>query len=385
MTSMDVKGAHIPPQSAEPPMIQMLTPDGTRVSGGKYEEYAADIDAETLRGFYRDMVLARRVDTEGTALQRQGQLGLWPPLLGQEAAQIGFGRATRPQDFIFPTYREHGLAITRGIDPEILLGIFRGVSHSGWDPQEHRLHSYTIVIGSQTLHATGYAMGIALDGDVGTGDNDRDAVAVACFGDGASSQGDVSEALTYAGAFNAPVLFFCQNNQWAISEPTSVQTPTPLYTRGVGFGVPGVRVDGNDVIAMYCAARASLDSVRGGHGPLLLEAYTYRMGAHTTADDPTKYRSDAETAAWAAKDPIDRLEKYMRAQGMLDDAYEAQVHADADALAARIREACVNMPDPAPESMFAHVYSHDHAQVEEEAAWFSEYQASFEADGQEGR
>lgn len=381
MTSIDVTGTQVPPHAAEPPMIQMLTPEGTRVSGGKYEEYAADIDADMLRGLYRDMIIARRIDTEGTALQRQGQLGLWPPLLGQEAAQIGFGRATRPQDFIFPTYREHGLAITRDIDPEILLGIFRGVSHSGWDPQEHRFHSYTIVIGSQTLHATGYAMGIALDGDVGTGDNSRDAVAVACFGDGASSQGDVSEALTFAGSFKAPVLFFCQNNQWAISEPTSVQTTAPLYTRGVGFGVPGVRVDGNDVIAMYCAARASLDSVRAGHGPLLLEAYTYRMGAHTTADDPTKYRSDAETAAWAAKDPIARLEKYLRAGGMLDEAFEAGVQKDADALAARIREACMAMPDPQPESMFAHVYSHEHAQVAEERAWFEDYRVSFEDEG----
>lgn len=363
-------------KQAVPHMIQMLTPEGERISSGEYDVFAAELSTQDLFAFYRDMVLVRRVDAEGNALQRQGQLGLWAPLLGQEAAQIGLGHALRPQDFVFPTYREHGLAWTRGIDPTELLGIFRGQSHGGWDPQANRFHTYTIVIGSQVLHATGYAMGIQMDGDVGTGDRDRDAIAVACFGDGASSQGDVSEGLTFAGAFNAPVLFYCQNNQWAISEPTHVQTSVPLNQRGRGFGVPGIRVDGNDVLATYAVARASADSIRAGNGPLLIEAYTYRMGAHTTADDPTKYRSDAETEAWAAKDPILRLRRYLEKEGIADSDFAA-VDEEADALAARIRATCMEMEPPAPEAMWEHVYTEPHSLVEEERREYLAYLDSF--------
>ncbi|GAA4283607.1 thiamine pyrophosphate-dependent enzyme [Brevibacterium daeguense] len=363
-------------------MIQMLTPDGERISSGEYDAFAAELDDEDLRGFYKDMVLVRRVDAEGNALQRQGQLGLWAPLLGQEAAQIGMGRALRPQDFVFPTYREHGVAWCRGVAPETLLGLFRGQNHGGWDPQEHNFHTYTIVIGSQTLHATGYAMGVGLDGEVGTGDPARDTATVACFGDGATSQGDVSEALTFAGAFNAPVLFFCQNNQWAISEPTSVQTRVPLFMRGQGFGVPGVRVDGNDIIAMYAVARASLDSVRAGHGPMLIEAFTYRMGAHTTADDPTKYRDAATTEAWAAKDPITRLRAHLESLGTPEEFF-VEVDAEADALAARIRENCISMAEPDPAEIFAYAYREPHSLVEEERAEYLDYLASFE-DSTEG-
>lgn len=362
---------------SEPPMIQMLTPEGDRIESGEYDGFAAELSDDDLRGFYRDMVLVRRVDAEGNALQRQGQLGLWAPLLGQEAAQIGMGRALRAQDFVFPTYREHGLAWCRGVAPETLLGMYRGQNHGGWDPQEHRFHTYTIVIGSQALHATGYAMGIGLDGDVGTGDRDRDAISVACFGDGATSQGDVSEALTFAGAFHAPVLFFCQNNQWAISEPTSVQTPVPLYTRGQGFGVPGLRVDGNDIIAMYAVARASADNVRSGAGPMLLEAFTYRMGAHTTADDPTKYRDAALDEEWKAKDPIVRLRRYLEKHTDTPADFFADVDTAADELAARIREACVSMETPPVEEIFDSVFVEPHPLIEEERAEYLAYLDSF--------
>ncbi len=364
-------------QSSEPRMIQMLTEDGNRVESGEYDAFAAELTDEDLRGFYRDMVLVRRIDAEGAALQRQGQLGLWAPLFGQEAAQIGMGRAARSQDFVFPTYREHGLAYTRGVEPETLLSIFRGQNHGGWDPQEHRFHTYTIVIGSQALHATGYAMGISMDGDVGTGDIERDTVSIACFGDGATSQGDVSEALTFAGAFHAPVLFFCQNNQWAISEPTHVQSAAPLSTRGEGFGVPGIRVDGNDIIAMYSVARASLDSVRAGHGPMLIEAFTYRRGAHTTADDPTKYRDKAEEEIWEDRDPITRLKAYLDKHTETSDEFFAEVDAEADTLAARIRHNCMTMENPDGVEMFAHVTAEPHSLVDEERAEFLAYQASF--------
>ena len=227
-----------------PELVQLLTPEGERVH---HPEFDLDFSAEQIRGFYRDMVLTRRIDTEATALQRHGELGIWAQLLGQEAAQIGAGRALRPQDYVFPTYREHGVAWCKGIDPLKLLGPFRGVDHGSWDPHEFNFGLYTIVIGAQCLHATGYAMGMQRDGVVGTGDPDRDAAVIAHFGDGASSQGDVNESFIFAASYNAPVVFFCQNNQWAISEPIERQTRIPLYQRALGFGFPGIRVDGKEL------------------------------------------------------------------------------------------------------------------------------------------
>lgn len=358
-------------------VVQMLTPDGTRVPNSDFDAYAHELTVDDLKGFYRDMVLIRRVDAEGNALQRQGQLGLWVPLLGQEAAQIGLGRALRPQDYVFPTYREHGVAWCRGVEPETLLGIFRGQNHSGWDPKDNNFNVYTIVIGSQVMHATGYAMGVQIDGAVGTGDMDRDTIAVACCGDGATSQGDVSEALTFAGAFRSPVLFYVQNNQWAISEPNSVQTSVPLYTRGQGFGVPGVRVDGNDILAVYSVCRAYADRIRSGQGPMLIEAYTYRMGAHTTADDPTKYRDAAEVEAWKPKDPILRVRKYLENTNDVDAAFFTAIDDEADALAERIRSACVNMEPPPVDEIFDSVFVEPHPMIEEEQREYKEYLASF--------
>ena len=227
---------------------------------------------------------------------------------GQEAAQIGSGRALRPQDFVFPTYREHGVAWCRDVDPLRLLGLFRGVDQGGWDPNDDNFGLYTIVIGAQTLHATGYAMGMQRDGVVGTGDPDRDAAVVAYFGDGATSQGDVNEAFIFAASYNAPVVFFCQNNQWAISEPIERQSRIPLYQRALGFGFPGVRVDGNDVLARYAVTKAALQRAREGSGPTFVEAYTYRMGAHTTTDDPTRYRLSEDLEHWKLKDPIARVQ-----------------------------------------------------------------------------
>src|SRR5690606_5025783 len=170
-----------------PDMVQLLTPEGQRLANETYDAVIGALTDDELRGFYRDLVLIRRVDTEATALQRQGELGIWASLLGQEAAQVGAGRALRPQDYAFPSYREHGVAWCRGVDPMNLLGLFRGVNHGGWDPHEKNFHLYTIVIGAQALHATGYAMAIQRDGDVGTDDPDRDAAVISFFGDGATS------------------------------------------------------------------------------------------------------------------------------------------------------------------------------------------------------
>lgn len=361
-----------------PEMVQLLTPEGQRVENTEYDHYVSGLTDEDLRGFYRDLVLIRRVDAEATALQRQGELGIWASLLGQEAAQVGSGRAMRPQDYAFPTYREHGVAWCRGVNPLNLLGLFRGVNHGGWDPNEKNFHLYTIVIGAQTLHATGYAMGIQRDGDVGTGDEDRDAAVIAYFGDGASAQGDVNEAFVYAAVNNAPVVFFCQNNQWAISEPNERQTRIPLYQRARGFGFPGVRVDGNDVLAVYAVTQQALNAARSGQGPTFVEAYTYRMGAHTTSDDPTKYRVSAEVEVWKHRDPIERLKSYLVHEKRADQDFFDAIDAEADELAATVREGCLSMPDPAPESMFDHVYVEETPLVAAERREFVEYHAGFE-------
>ena len=363
-----------------PDMIQVLTPEGERLDTAPPEclEIVDALTDDELRSFYRDLVLIRRFDAEATALQRQGELGLWASLLGQEAAQVGSGRALRPQDYAFPTYREHGVAWCRGVDPVNLMGMFRGVNHGGWDPNEKNFHLYTIIIGAQTLHATGYAMGVQRDGAVGTGDPQRDTAVIAYFGDGATSQGDVSESLVFAGVNNSPVVFFCQNNQWAISEPNEKQTRAPLYHRARGFGFPGLRVDGNDVLAVYAVTKLALDAARAGQGPSFIEAFTYRMGAHTTSDDPTKYRMSAEVEVWKLRDPIERLKAWLAHQGKADGTYFARIAQEADDLGADVRARCLALPDPAGTDMFAHVYGAPHPVMEREEAEFAAYQASFE-------
>ncbi|MFW6203986.1 MAG: pyruvate dehydrogenase (acetyl-transferring) E1 component subunit alpha [Actinomycetota bacterium] len=346
-----------PPAAAEYPLVQLLTPEGERVSDEEYDPLVADVTDEDLRGCYRDMVMARRVDTEAVALQRHGELGLWASLLGQEATQVGSGRALRPQDHVFPTYREHGVAWCRGVDPAQLLGLFRGVDQGSWNPRENNFHLYTIVVGAQTLHATGYAMGVQRDGAVGTGDPDRDTAVVAYFGDGATSQGDVNESFIWASVFNAPVVFICQNNQWAISEPLERQTRVPLYKRAVGFGFPGVRVDGNDVLACLAVTRGALQHARDGEGPTMIEAFTYRMGAHTTTDDPTRYRSPSELEHWKLKDPIERVKAYLTRAGAADQQFFDEVDSEAEELAEHLRTTCRSLPDPHPTSIFEHVYA----------------------------
>ncbi|WP_214109948.1 pyruvate dehydrogenase (acetyl-transferring) E1 component subunit alpha [Acrocarpospora catenulata] len=352
---------------APPELVQLLTPEGERV---EHPDYEIDLTAEEVRSLYRDLVLVRRIDLEAVALQRQGELGLWASLLGQEAAQVGSGRALTDADMAFPTYREHGVAWCRDVDPLHLLSLFRGVNHGGWDPQEHNFHLYSIVIGSQTLHAVGYAMGIQRDG--------AEAATIVYFGDGATSQGDVNEAFIWASVFNAPVVFFCQNNQWAISEPLEKQSRIPLYKRASGFGFPGVRVDGNDVFACLAVTRKALAAARAGQGPTLVEAFTYRMGAHTTSDDPTRYRVADELEAWKLKDPIERVKAYLFRGQLADQEFFDKVEAEADALGKELRRRCLALPDPAPEAIFQHVYAEPHALMAEEREQYLTYLAGFE-------
>jgi 2-oxoisovalerate dehydrogenase E1 component alpha subunit len=358
------------PESAE--FVQLLTPEGERID---HPDYPLEVSAAQVQALYRDLVLVRRIDFEAIALQRQGQLGIWASLLGQEAAQVGSGRALGPRDMAFPTYREHGVAWCRGLDPTKLLELYRGVSHGGWDPKEHNFHLYTIVIGSQTLHATGYAMGIQRDGAVGGDDGEA---VIAYFGDGATSQGDVNEAFIWASVTNAPVVFFCQNNQWAISEPLERQSRVPLYQRAHGFGFPGVRVDGNDVLACLAVTRKALQAAREGQGPTLIEAFTYRMGAHTTTDDPTRYRLAAELETWKLKDPIERVKAYLVRNDLADEKFFSDLEAESAEVGARIRKACLEMPDPDPLAIFENVYVEPNALLESERDQYAAYLETFE-------
>jgi pyruvate dehydrogenase E1 component alpha subunit len=335
-------------------LVQLLTPEGQRIASADYE---SSLSGDEIFGFYRDMAIVRRICNEATSLQRQGQLALWAPVLGQEGAQIGCGRALEPSDFTFPSYREHGVAWCRGVPPEDMLRIFRAVTNGGWDPQRYRHNVPTVVLGNQALHAVGYAMGVQRDG--------AEEAVMTFFGDGASSQGDVLESFVWASSFNAPIVFFCQNNQWAISEPSSLQTKIPLYHRAQGFGFPGVRVDGNDVLAVYEVTKRALDHARAGAGPTLIEAFTYRMGAHTTSDDPTRYRIDAEVEIWKHRDPIERVKSLLVHEFKVKAVAFDEVAREADAIALKLREDVLAMDRPDPLSMFDHAYAAPHPLVEE--------------------
>ncbi|GAA5227222.1 pyruvate dehydrogenase (acetyl-transferring) E1 component subunit alpha [Paeniglutamicibacter antarcticus] len=356
------------PEGAEP-YLQVIAPDGTRRPCPELDQWVQDLDAPALEKLYIDMACIRRLDNEGTALQRQGELGLWAPLLGQEAAQIGSGRALEHEDFIFPSYREHGVAYCRGVDPHDLLRMWRGAAPSGWNPYEVNIANQQIVIGAQTLHAAGYAMGLKFDGS--------SAAAITYFGDGATSQGDVSEAMVFAASYQAPLVFFCQNNHWAISEPVSTQSVGYIADRAKGFGLATWRVDGNDVIAVMAATRAALAHVRTGSGPAFIEAVTYRMGAHTTADDPTRYRDALELEQWAAKDPLDRIAAHLDTLGTdLGELKERTATATND-MAAGLREAITTMPEPSVDDLFSNVYSHSHPWLEEQRENYADYLAGF--------
>jgi pyruvate dehydrogenase E1 component, alpha subunit len=327
---------------------QLLTPDGDRVADPDFDPWVSDVFAEQLLSLYQDMVLVRRIDTEATALQRQGQLVLWPPLLGQEAAQVGSARALRSDDFVFPSYRENGVAYLRGAELTGILRPWRATSLSGWSPYDINVAVPAVIIGAQTLHAVGYAMGCQRDG--------TDAVSIAYFGDGATSEGDTNEAMIFAASYGAPVVFFCQNNHWAISEPVGLQAHRPIADRAPGFGIPSVRIDGNDVLAVMAATRQALERARRGEGPTFIEAVTYRMGPHTTSDDPTRYRGNEELAEWAGRDPIVRVERHLEKAGVLTDELRAGVKATADDMAARLRSGCIALPKADPMSMFDNVF-----------------------------
>ncbi|MGG5175539.1 pyruvate dehydrogenase (acetyl-transferring) E1 component subunit alpha [Pseudarthrobacter sp. J1763] len=356
--------------------VQLISAEGTRTPSAEWDPWLSDVDEATLVGLYEDMVVIRRIDNEATALQRQGELALWPPLLGQEASQIGSGRALRHDDFVFSSYRENGVAYCRGVDFTDILRVWRGNASAGWDPFTINMATPQIIIGAQTLHGVGYAMGVQFDG--------ASTAVVTYFGDGATSEGDVNEAMVFAASFQAPVVFFCQNNHWAISEPVTLQSHVQIADRAAGFGIPAIRVDGNDVLAVLAASRSALERARTGGGPTFIEAVTYRMGPHTTADDPTRYRDANELEDWRAKDPILRLERHLDSLGVLSDDVKAHVKNKEDSVAAALRAGIVSMEEPRAEQIFEHVYAEPHSFLERQQDHYQRYLQMMGSDNSAG-
>jgi len=345
------------------PMFQLIDPDGALTSVGEQVGVSVDLAQE----LYTDMVMARRLDKEALALQRQGELSLWLMSWGQEAAQVGSIRALRTTDMVFPSYREHAAALCRGISPADLMRQWKGAAHSGWDPAESRFHIYSLVLGTQTLHATGYAAGAAMER--------TDEVVATYFGDGAASQGDVNEAFNWAAAGSLPVLFFCQNNQWAISTPTATQMRTPLHVRAAGFGLDAYHVDGNDVMAVHAVTAMAAERIRDGGGPALIEAQTYRFGGHSSSDDPKRYRSDDDVASWDLRDPLRRIDLFLRASGVDEDFFET-LTAEADAFAVDVREACKSIGGAPLDDLFDRVYVDEHPLLDQERDAFASHVAT---------
>ncbi|HEU0026734.1 MAG TPA: pyruvate dehydrogenase (acetyl-transferring) E1 component subunit alpha [Ktedonobacterales bacterium] len=334
------------PGAIDNPVAGLLTAEGTLTEEG---ERVAAVSDETLRALYRWMVIARRLDQEGLNLQRQGELGLWGPIQGHEASQVAGALAMRDSDWIFPYYRDFAMAVVRGIDPGEILTVFRGLRHGAWNPQEYRFGPFVIPVGTQVPHAVGYALGCKLDGE-GT-------VTLTCFGEGATSTGDWHEAMNFAGVFQAPVVFLCQNNQWAISVPIEEQVAGRIVDRAAGYGMPGVRVDGSDALTIYAAVKMASDHARAGKGPYLIEAYSYRLGPHTTSDDPTRYRTEEETAEWRARDPIARAAERLRARGAWDDEFARACETEAEERASAMRQTLVAAAPEHPGKVFDLVFA----------------------------
>lgn len=307
------------------------------------------LEPKDLLEMYRWMALARRIDVESTALQRQGELAVYPPLIGQEAAQIGSAYALAPDDWAFPSYRELGVALVRGVDLVDYLRFHRATWHGGtYDAAEHRFGLFCVPIATQILHAVGFAIGTKLDG--------AGFATIVYFGDGATSEGDFHEGCNFAGVFGAPVVLFCQNNRWAISLPFAEQSAAPVHRKAEAYGFPGVRVDGNDVLAVHRVAREALERARRGDGPTLIEALTYRMAGHSTADDPTRYRTAEEVGGWRERDPLLRYERWLRSHDVAGDEFFQGVEAEAADLAARTRKGLVESGPRPVEELFEWVY-----------------------------
>lgn len=345
--------------------IQMVDPSGTlklETEQGTEpgHEYPIPGDAE-LMAAYEQLVVGRRVNDQNSALVRQGRMAVYPSSHGQEACQVAAALCLSEGDWLFPTYRDAVAVMSRGVDPVETMTIFRGDWHSGYDPTKHKVGIQCTPLTTQLLHAVGVAHAAKLRGE--------DTVVLAMCGDGATSEGDFHEALNFAAVFHLPVIFFVQNNKYAISVPLSHQSVAPsLAHKAVGYGMAGERVDGNDLVALLAVLDRAVKLAREGSGPLLIEAHTYRMQAHTNADDATRYREDSEVAEWRAKDPISRMTAYLTSRGLLDVNSSKRIAAKAETVAAQLREGLGEDVPVDPQNLFRYVFSTPTPQLKEQSA-----------------
>lgn len=360
LTSRDGGTAMLP--SARP--VQLIDQTGAEVDAVGYKQaYARPGDAVLLAG-YEQLVLGRRINDQAGALVRQGRMAVYPSSHGQEACQVAAAMVLGADDWLFPTYRDTVAVLARGVDPVAAFEMLRGSWHSGYNPMEHKVATQATPLATQLLHAVGMAHAAKLKGE--------DTVVLALCGDGASSEGDFHEALNFAAVFHLPVVFLIQNNEFAISVPLSQQSAAPsLAHKAIGYGMPGERVDGNDLAALLAVLGSAVDRARAGEGPSLVEAHTYRMQSHTNADDATRYRTDAEVARWVPRDPLARMRAFLAAAGVLDADAEARIAAQADAVAARLRDGLNAEVSVDPQELFAYVYAEPTPQLREQSAFLA--------------
>jgi len=349
--------------------IQMVDPEGRLKAESEQgtepgHEYPLPADGELLAA-YEQLVVGRRVNDQNSALVRQGRMAVYPSSHGQEACQVAAALCLSDGDWLFPTYRDAVAVMARGVDPVETMTIFRGDWHSGYDPARHKVGIQCTPLTTQLLHGVGVAHAAKLRGE--------DTVVLAMCGDGATSEGDFHEALNFAAVFHLPVIFFVQNNKYAISVPLSHQSVAPsLAHKAVGYGMAGERVDGNDVVALLAVLDRAVALARAGSGPLLVEANTYRMQAHTNADDATRYREDSEVAEWLAKDPITRMRTYLTGRGLLDDDGAARIAAKAEAVATQLRDGLGGDVPVDPQDLFRYVFSVPTPQLKEQSAMLAD-------------
>lgn len=331
--------------STDASTVRLVAPDGTTVG-----DVEVGLSEDERRELLRLMIRSRRLDRECWALQRQGELTVYPPFEGQEAAQVGSAFALGPDDFVFPSFRELAAAVVRGVDVVEYLQYHRGTRHGGpYDPIAARFAPICVPVATQIVHAVGWAIGARLDGS--------SACSLAYFGDGSASEGDFHEAANLAAVFGTPTILFCQNNGWAISVPSSEQFVAPIAARAAGYGMPGVRVDGNDVLAVYAVTRDAVERARAGEGPTLIEAITYRIGSHSTADEAARYRDEGEVTAWRERDPIDRYRTHLLEAGTIDDSFVRACDEEAEAWVATVRAELTALGEPRAAEMFDHAFA----------------------------
>ena len=303
-----------------------------------------------IKEMYEYMILTRVFDDKALKLQRQGRLGTYAPTRGQEASQIGSAFAIQDEDMVFPAFRENGVFLVRRMPMELLFQFWGGDERGMNIPKNVNMFPIAITVGAQLLHAVGYSIAMKY--------KKKKAAAITYFGDGATSEGDFHEALNFAGVFNAPCVFICQNNQYAISVPVEEQTASEtLAQKAIAYGFSGIKVDGNDVFAVYKATLEALKKARAGKGPTLIECYTYRIGDHTTSDDAKKYRKESEVKEWEKKDPILRLKKYMKRTGMFSEKYENEIKKMAEDLVEKAVAKAESIPKLKPEEIFDYTYA----------------------------